>query len=114
MMGRKRMDGKEKVRIFAFRLANVTTKKSADVLRGQGHLEWHCWLLHVTYLKMPFLLPNLDLDDHRRPPNALMIYYSENYARTITLVHQINSRQCIRIILRTSPSEVSSTACKRT
>ena len=37
-MGRKRMDGKEKVRIFAWTQENVTTKKSADVLRGQGHL----------------------------------------------------------------------------
>ena len=27
--------------------------------------------------QMPFLLPNLDLDDHRRPPNTLMIYCSE-------------------------------------
>ena len=37
-MGRKRMDGKEKVRICAWTQENVTTKKSADVLRGQGHL----------------------------------------------------------------------------
>ena len=37
-MGQKRMDGKEKVRIFAWKLKNVTTKKSTDVLRGQGHL----------------------------------------------------------------------------
>ena len=64
-MGRKRMDGKEKVRIFAWRQENVTTKKFAEVLRGQGHLRLHFWLLHVTYLKMPFLLPNLDLDDHQ-------------------------------------------------
>ena len=32
------MDGKEKVRIFAWRQEYVTTKKSADVLRGQCHL----------------------------------------------------------------------------
>ena len=37
-MGRKRMDGEEKVRIFAQRQENVTTIKSADVPRGQGHL----------------------------------------------------------------------------
>ena len=37
-MGRKRMDGKERVRIFAWKLKNVTTKKFTDVLRGQGHL----------------------------------------------------------------------------
>ena len=37
-MGRKRMDGEEKVRIFEWRQENVTRKKSADVLRGQGHL----------------------------------------------------------------------------
>ena len=37
-MGRKRMDGEEKVRFFAWRQENVTTKKSADVLRCQGHL----------------------------------------------------------------------------
>ena len=37
-MGRKRMDDEEKVRIFARRQENVTTKKSADILRGQGHL----------------------------------------------------------------------------
>ena len=37
-MGQKRMDGKENVRIFACRQENVTTKKSANVLRGQGHL----------------------------------------------------------------------------
>ena len=37
-MGRKRMDGEERVRIFAWRQANVTTIKSADVLIGQGHL----------------------------------------------------------------------------
>ena len=43
-------------------------KKSAGVLRGQGHLWWHFWLLHVTYPKMPFLLPNLDwttTEDHQ-------------------------------------------------
>ena len=37
-MGRKRMDCEENVRIFAWRHENVTTKKSVDVLRGQGHL----------------------------------------------------------------------------
>ena len=37
-MGRKRMDGEEKIGIFAWRQENVTTKKSADVLTGQGHL----------------------------------------------------------------------------
>ena len=37
-MGRKRMDGEEKVRTFAWRQKNMTAKKSADVLRGQGHL----------------------------------------------------------------------------
>ena len=37
-----------------------------------------------------------------RPPNTLMIYCSEIYARTITLVHQ-NSRKCIQIISETSP-----------
>ena len=37
-MGRKGMDGKEKVRIIAWRQENGTTKESADVLRGQGHL----------------------------------------------------------------------------
>ena len=62
---------------------------------------------------MLFLLPNLDFDDHRRTLNTLMIYWSENYARTITLVHQ-NSRRCIQIISGTSPSDVSSTAWRRT
>ena len=57
------MNGEEKVRILAWRRENVTTKKFAYVLRGQGHLWWFCWLLHVTYLKMPFFLPNLDLDN---------------------------------------------------
>ena len=37
-MGRKRMDGKERVRIFAWKQENVARKKSAGVLRGQGHL----------------------------------------------------------------------------
>ena len=37
-MGQKRMDDKEKVSIFAWRQENVTTKKSVDVLRCQGHL----------------------------------------------------------------------------
>ena len=37
-MGRKGMDGKEKVRISAWRQEKVNTKQSADVLRGQGHL----------------------------------------------------------------------------
>ena len=69
--------------------------------------------MHVINLKMSFLLPNLDLDDHRRPPNTLMIYCSENYAKTITLVHQ-KLRRCIQIISGTSPSDVSSTACRRT
>ena len=70
-MGRKRMEGEEKVRILAWRQENVNTKKSAYVLRGQGHLWWSCWLLHVTYLKMPFLLTNLDLDDHQHTDDLL-------------------------------------------
>ena len=37
-MSRKRMDGKEQVRIFAWKQGNMTTKKSADVLGGHGHL----------------------------------------------------------------------------
>ena len=37
-MGRKRMDGEEKFRILAWRQENLTTKTSANVLRGQGHL----------------------------------------------------------------------------
>ena len=37
-MGRKRMDGEGNVRIFAWRQDNVTTRKSADVLRGEDHL----------------------------------------------------------------------------
>ena len=37
-MGRKKMDGEEKVRILAWRQENVTAIKSAYVLRGQGHL----------------------------------------------------------------------------
>ena len=37
-MCRKRMDGEEKIIIFAIRQENLTTKKSTDVLRGQGHL----------------------------------------------------------------------------
>ena len=32
------MDGEEKVRILAWRQDNLTTKKSTDVLKGQGHL----------------------------------------------------------------------------
>ena len=35
-MCRKRMDGEEKVRIFACRQENVIIKKSADILKGQG------------------------------------------------------------------------------
>ena len=37
-MCRKRMDGEEKVRIVEWRQENVTTKKSTDVLKGQGQL----------------------------------------------------------------------------
>ena len=37
-MCRKRMDGEENVRIFEWRQENVTTKKSADALKGQGQL----------------------------------------------------------------------------
>ena len=37
-MGRKKMDGEEKVGIFAWRQENVTTKKSSDTLKGQGQL----------------------------------------------------------------------------
>ena len=37
-MYRKRMDGEEEVRIFEWGQENVTTKKSADVLKGQGQL----------------------------------------------------------------------------
>ena len=37
-MCRKKMDGEEKVRIFEWRQENVTTKKSSDVLKGQGQL----------------------------------------------------------------------------
>ena len=32
------MDGEEKVRILEWRQKNLILKKSADVLRGQGHL----------------------------------------------------------------------------
>ena len=48
-----------------------------------------------------------------RPPNTLMVYCSENYARTITLVRQ-KSRGCIQIISETSLLDVSSTASRRT
>ena len=37
-MGRKRMNGEATVRILAWRQENLTMKKSAGVLRGQGHL----------------------------------------------------------------------------
>ena len=37
-MSRKNMDGKENVRILAWRQENVTMKKFTDALRGQGHL----------------------------------------------------------------------------
>ena len=37
-MCRKRMNGEEKVRIFACRQENVIIKKSTDVLKGQGQL----------------------------------------------------------------------------
>ena len=37
-MSRKHMVGIENVRILAWRQENVIMKKSADVLRGQGHL----------------------------------------------------------------------------
>ena len=36
-MSRKNIDGKENVRILAWRQENVIMKKSADVLRAQGH-----------------------------------------------------------------------------
>ena len=69
-MCRNRMDDEEKVRILAWRQKNLTTKKSTGILKGQGHLCWSCWLLLVTYIKMSFLLPNLDLDHDRRHPNT--------------------------------------------
>ena len=37
-MCRKRMDGEENVGIFEWRQENLTTKKSADALKGQGQL----------------------------------------------------------------------------
>ena len=112
-MCRKNMDGKENVRILAWRQENVIMKKFADALKGQGHLWWPFWLLHVTYSKMSFLLTSLDLDDNQRPPNTLMMFRDETYARTIALVHQ-NARRCIRIFSGTSPSDVSSTTRRRT
>ena len=74
---------------------------------------WPFWLLHVTYPKMSFLPTSLDLDDHQRPPNTLMVCGAKNYTRNITLVHQ-NSMWCIKIMSGTSPSDVSSNAWKRT
>ena len=38
-MGRKSMDGEEKVGILAWRQENVILKISADLLRGQGHCD---------------------------------------------------------------------------
>ena len=37
-MGRKKMDGKETVRILAWRQEIVPQKISADLVTGQGHL----------------------------------------------------------------------------
>ena len=37
-MSPKNMGGKENVRILTWRQENVIMKKSADVLKGQGHL----------------------------------------------------------------------------
>ena len=37
-MSQKNKNGKENVRILAWRQENVIMKKSADLLRGQGHL----------------------------------------------------------------------------
>ena len=37
-MSRKNMDGKENVRILAWKQENVIMKKFAYALRGQGHL----------------------------------------------------------------------------
>ena len=37
-MSQKNMDGKENVKILTWRQENVIMKKSAYVLRGQGHL----------------------------------------------------------------------------
>ena len=37
-MDRKKTDGEEMVKILAWRQENVTTKNSADELRGQGNL----------------------------------------------------------------------------
>ena len=48
-------------------------------------------LMHVTYPKVSFLLPSVDLDDHQRPPNTLMMYGDKSYAGTLTLVHQNSS-----------------------
>ena len=59
-------ESKEKIRTLAWRQENETMKQSADVLRGQGH----CWLLHVTYRKMLFLLQSFDLEDHQRPTHT--------------------------------------------
>ena len=41
-----------------------------------------------------------------------MVHGDKNYAKTITLMHQ-NSRRCTRIISGTSPSDLSSTAQRR-
>ena len=112
-MGRKGMDGKEKVRIFAWRQENVTTKK---ICRRTKRSRSSVMAFLVAAHDLPqdaIPATKSRLDDHRRPPNTLMIDCNKNYARTITLVYQ-NSRRCIQIISGTSSSAVSSITCKRT
>ena len=112
-MGRKEMDSKEKVRIFAWRQENVTTKKVCRRTK-RSRSSVMAFLVAVRDLPQNAIPATKSrLDDYRRPPNTLMIDCNKNYARTITLVHQ-NSRRCIQIISGTSPSDVSSITCRRT
>ena len=102
-MGRKRMDGEEKVRIFAWRQENVTTKK---VCRRTKRSRSSVMALLAAEHDQPQDAIPATKSRSGRPANTLMIHCSENYTRTITLVHQ-KSRRCIQIISGTSlPSGV--------
>ena len=73
-MCQKRINGEEKVRILAWRQEDLTTK---TICRRTKRARSYVMVLlaaacDLTRHAIP--LPNLDLDDHRRPPNILLIY----------------------------------------
>ena len=99
------MNGEAKVKILAWKQENVIMKKICRRTKSARSSTMTFLAVAHDLPKMSFLPPSLDLDDHQRPPNTLMMYGDKNYAGTITLVHH-NSRRCIRIISGTSPSDL--------